>query len=146
MKTLQISDRTHNRLLEQVQNFGETAEDVIRRLLEQADGKSGDGDWEGDSRSPSSGSPLVSKGGRLPHGAKLRATYKGTQYVAQVRDGKLYWDGEGFDSPSAAALAVIHSTGTARPTENGWRFWAEVQLPNEEKWRPMSEVRDAYSK
>lgn len=136
MPTISVSDRTMSRIEARAIPFkDQSPEDVIERLLDKTEQ-----DDSGSQDSRSSGADLVTRGGRIPHGSKLRATYKGSEYHARVDDGKIVWNGQRFDSPSKAAIAVIQSTGTDRQAENGWRFW-EVQTPGSGKWRPAKSLQ-----
>lgn len=83
---------------------------------------------------------VSAKAGRIPHGTKLRGVYKGEyEFEAEVRDGKVVWDGEAYNSLSAAAVAAIRSTGSNRVTENGWRFWKRKD-PDDGEWKPCRVV------
>ena len=56
--------------------------------------------------------------GLFPNGKRIYATYKGTDYKAWVfRSGTVKFDGQLYDTPSAAGRAVIGRT------PNGWAFW-----------------------
>lgn len=125
MKTIEISNETYAMLQKLAEPFEDSPEDVILSLFETVRGKNGTADEEPRPKSQrsSGGADLVSQGGRIPHGTKLRAVYKGQEYLAEVRNGRVYWNGSGYTSLSGAAVAVIQSTGTDRPTEDGWRFW-----------------------
>ena len=67
----------------------------------------------------------------LPDGTRLRVTYKGIEYLAEIKDGR-WIDQAGAEhaSPSAAAH---HITGT---NVNGWRFW-EAKRPSDSDWRKL---------
>ena len=80
------------------------------------------------------GAAWVSKGVLFPHGTAFRATYKGQQFTAVVKNGALVMSGERFRSPSAAAVSI-----TRKPV-NGWRFW-ECLLPGTTKWRLAADLR-----
>jgi hypothetical protein len=57
--------------------------------------------------------------GYFPQGKVIHANYKGKEYKAWVySNGRIKVDGEIFDSPSLAGLAI-----TNKSTMNGWRFW-----------------------
>jgi hypothetical protein len=57
--------------------------------------------------------------GYFPAGKVIYANYKGEEYKAWVfSNGRIKVNGEIFDSPSLAGLAV-----TKKRTMNGWRFW-----------------------
>jgi len=81
-------------------------------------------------------SGLHFKGVPLPNGTKLRATYKGQTYTAEIKDGR--WidseTGEPRNSPSQAASLI---TGSAT---NGWQFW-QVRRPRDILWIPLSSLR-----
>lgn len=80
------------------------------------------------------GGAWVSKGISFPHGTEFRATYKGQQFSAIVKNGALVMNGKRFASPSAAAVSI-----TGNPV-NGWRFW-ECLLPGSAKWKLAAEFR-----
>ena len=82
----------------------------------------------------SGGVAWVSKGVSFPHGTQFRATYKGQQHSALVKDGALVMNGKRFTSPSAAAVAI-----TGNPV-NGWRFW-ECLAPGSVKWKLAADLR-----
>jgi len=134
MPTITVSDETYQRLQELAVPFQDREpEDVIRRLLNSKTTNPAP-------VAPTGGRELSSHAGRIPHGSKLRARYKGTDYEAEVVDGSVVWNGRHYDSISSAAVAVIQSTGSRRPTENGWRFW-EVQTPGTNRWKPGTDFQ-----
>lgn len=131
MPTINITENTLDRLKKRVVPFEDKdPEDVIVRLLNETEQGNKPIDNSADN---TKGTDLVSHAGRIPHGSKLRAEYKGREYFAEVRDGRVIWLGREYSSLSKAAVAVIQSTGTNRPTENGWRFW-EVKAPGDKEW------------
>jgi len=139
MPSIPVSEKTFRRIEDRAKPFEDTKpEDVIRRLLDQTESK----------RSEKNTGPkpadLVSKGGRIPHGSELRMTYKGKEYRAEVDDGRIYWNGQSYSSPSKAAVAVIRSTGSDRTTADGWRHW-EVKTPGSDEWRLADDVRSGQS-
>src|SRR5437016_3616097 len=126
-RTIQVSEEVYQRLAGLAQPF-ETEDDLLERLLldlvpqTRVDGAPQNG-----------GVDLVSHVGRIPHGTRLKGRYKGREYEAKVENGRVIWNGKSFESLSYAAVAVIQSTGSSRPTENGWRFW-EAQDPKTGEW------------
>jgi len=142
MQTIHLSDNTFEKLKALAIPFEDKdPEDVILRLIKHAESSSRVARSRIESvtlNGPEA--DLVSHAGRIPHGSQLRATYKGRQYNAEVRDGRVDWNGDRFSSLSSAAIAVIQSTGSKRPTENGWRFW-EVKTPQSGRWRPGTDFR-----
>jgi hemin uptake protein HemP len=75
----------------------------------------------------------------LKEGDELSKTYKGSTFIAKVtKDGNLTVDGQVFFNPSAAAVHCIKSTGSQRPTEQGWTWWST----RDEK--TLADLRDEY--
>ncbi len=56
--------------------------------------------------------------GLLPDGAVIEALVSGVTHPARVRDGKIEWNGQLFDSPSAASMALRNTQSW-----NGWVDW-----------------------
>ena len=107
-----------------------TYNDVIRELL-------GLGKAKINSKSEintSSPNDWVVKGVRFLSGTEFRATYKGQVRSGQIEGGTLVVNGESYDSPSAAAVAI-----TGSPV-NGWRFW-ECRLPGKSSWQFIESLR-----
>ena len=67
---------------------------------------------------------------------ELRATYRGQRYSAHITaDGRINYRGESYDSPSAAASAILRAG-----RRNGWRFWRYCNVDGE--WVPLDTVRE----
>ena len=66
---------------------------------------------------------------------RLIAIYKGYEYRATLRvNGKIFYDGELFDSPTAAAKKIITNRAV-----NGWGFWKYKDKNG--SWVPLSYLR-----
>lgn len=76
----------------------------------------------------------ITKGVRFPAGTEFRAHYKGETHVARVQNGALVLNGQRYDTPSAAAMAI-----TGSPV-NGWMFW-ECRLPGHTGWQMIKALR-----
>ena len=76
----------------------------------------------------------TTKGVTFPADTEFRASYKGEIISGRVEAGALAVNGERFESPSAAAVAV---TGTA---VNGWIFW-ECRKPGSTTWQMIKSLR-----
>ena len=77
---------------------------------------------------------LVCRGGRIPIGTKLRASYRGVQYEAVVTDRGIDFQGKCYRTPSKAAMAITKSN------INGWNFW-DAQPPGATGWRKLTALR-----
>jgi hypothetical protein len=76
----------------------------------------------------------IAKGVRFPAGTEFRASYKGQVRTGRVESGALLVNGQHYDSPSSAAIAI---TGN---NVNGWRFW-ECRLPGLSSWKLIESLR-----
>lgn len=119
----------------------------VFRVLGRRKRKAGKGDTEIGNETASIGNGVVETGNLaeapgiwiantyFPNGTKLRATYKGQSYYAEIEDSKWMADtGARRSSPSDAARAI---TGN---NVNGWRFWHAL-LPGEEEWRRLDHYK-----
>ena len=123
MPVLEVSEALFKRLQQHAVPLVDTVEGIIASALDALDSVNGNARPDARAASPVSGSDLVCHAGRVPHGTKLRMRYKGGEYFAEVSNGKVIWNEREFKSLSAAAVAVMRSVGSGRPTENGWRVW-----------------------
>lgn len=70
----------------------------------------------------------MAAGRHLPNGTQLKATYKGKEYRAEVKGGRIVsTGGKLFNSLSAAAKSITENN------VNGLRFW-RAQRPSETRW------------
>jgi hypothetical protein len=97
--------------------------DVLRRLLTLTPHESEPS--TGEERKPSG---YMAAGRHLPDGTQLQATYKGKEYRAEVKRGRIVSaGGKLFNSLSAAAKDITETN------VNGLRFW-KAQLPSDLRW------------
>lgn len=78
---------------------------------------------------------LYCRGGRIPNGTKLRATYLSRRYDAEIRGGKVWLNQRSFDSPSKAARSITKNS------VNGWKWW-EYYDTEAKEWRELSVLRN----
>ncbi|MCY1554878.1 hypothetical protein D9M68_914890 [compost metagenome] len=130
MHTIEVDFEVYKQLTFRRATEEVTYNDVIRELLGLDKVNSG---IKPNTRTPSA-ADWVAKGVRFPSGTEFRATYKGQVHAARVEGGALFLNGKGYDSPSAAAVAI---TGSA---VNGWRFW-ECRLPGKSSWQLIEALR-----
>lgn len=72
--------------------------------------------------------------GLISRRVQLKAIYKGKVYLASLRrDGQIQYGGKCYDSPSAAAKAVV------RRGIYGWAFWHYKKGRNE--WVPLRQLK-----
>src|SRR3954467_246652 len=101
------------------QGEADSYNDVLRRLLKLKPVKSPPDD-------PPTG--YMAAGRHLPNGTRLTATYKGKDYSAEVRNGRIVSEGgKVLNSLSAAAKNI---TGN---NVNGLRFW-RARRPTDMQW------------
>jgi len=72
---------------------------------------------------------------RLPSGTKVRTKHYGDYQIAEVQDGKVYWDGEEFRSMSQLARAMRGNT-----SNNAWVV-LEIQYPGQTDWTLADRLR-----
>ena len=87
-------------------------------------------------RTPEKQGYLYCRGGRIPNGTKLRATYLSRRYDAEIRGGKVWLNQRSFDSPSKAARSITKNS------VNGWKWW-EFYDAEAKQWRELSVLRDS---
>jgi len=133
MHTIEVDFDVLKALMARRETEAVTFNDVLRRLLELDKGSrkieapatpipvSGRGEW-------------VTKGVAFPAGTEFRATYKGRTHLARVETGRLVVAGKGYDSASAAAMAITNGP------VNGWTFW-ECRRPGDAGWRIIKGLR-----
>lgn len=117
--SIEIDSRLFHRLQSVAEPLIDDTDSVIEKLLNHwetsppaAHGK-GNGIW------------MTPRGEKFPVGTKLRAEYDGEKFEASVMKTGIFFIGETFTSPSAAAIHAKRMqglTGTSANT-NGWKFW-----------------------
>ena len=75
------------------------------------------------------------KGVTLPHGTKLKMTYRGHDHFGEIIEEKWGVEGNAYSTPSQAAKGV--SGGVSL---NGWIYWY-VKRPTDTDWLPIDDLR-----
>lgn len=102
-----------------------------------------------DSR-PSVGLDDIVRAGLVNPPLQLTRKYKGTVLTASVRqDGMVVFDGEAFETPSAAGGVARKSIvgappGKPYPATNGWNFWRYLD-PETGTEQKLDELRQKYA-
>lgn len=135
MKNIEIDFDIHKKIEAARKSFSETPNDVLRRLLhlkEKANQEKNIAQHEASS--------WRGKGVILPHGTKLRMSYKGEMLYGVINNGRWVINNKDYDSPSAAAIAAVSKAFGKYHALNGWNYW-EAQLPNDSSWKKISLLR-----
>jgi hypothetical protein len=88
-----------------------------------------------DDYAPSDQNPFIWDQLRLPSGTKVRTKHYGDYQIAEVQDGKVYWDGEEFKSMSQLARSMRGNT-----SNNAWVV-LEIQYPGQTDWTLADRLR-----
>jgi hypothetical protein len=78
------------------------------------------------------------RGEFLPVGLQLRALYLGKTYTATITASGIEFNGDKYDSPSSAAVAVKEAAGRSgtSASTNGWDFWTAFD-PKTSQWKSL---------
>jgi hypothetical protein len=126
---IDIDFEVYKSLTARRQRESHTYNDVLREMLELP--PSGNPAATDNGRSGPRKGLLLRNGLFLPDGTRLRVTYKGIEYVAEIKNERwIDQSGTEHASPSAAAHHIT------RTNVNGWRFW-EAKRPNDTEWRKL---------
>jgi predicted CopG family antitoxin len=131
MRTIEVDFDVYKALTSRRATEAVTENDVLRSLLGISTKR---GPAVATAVSSPDASDWVSKGVRFPAGTEFRANYKGQTWLGRVERRALAVNGQRFDTPSAAAVAITKS-----PT-NGWTFW-ECRLPGQSSWQILKGLR-----
>lgn len=133
MRTIQIDFDIHKAIEGERSGFGESENEVLRRLLKL-------GSSVAALSSRPSGRAWSGKTVTLPHGTELRMEYRGIEHHGRIDDGAWACGGGRHGGPSPAAAAVATTRSGKRPSLNGWIYWA-AKLPGASVWQPISTMR-----
>ena len=135
MKTIEVPDDLYKELEKRAIPFEDKEPaDVIRRIIDYPR----IGSAETDESTCDNGSDLHCRGGMIHHGTRLRKTYKGHSFEAEVLNGKILLNGNSYLSPSEAANAAVCSVGPQSSSINGWIFWEFLDTTTRQ-WKPLTE-------
>jgi hypothetical protein len=136
-RSIEIDFDVHKRIEAERSSFGETPNDVLRRLLKieampptvasnppAARGRA----WSG-------------KGVTLPPGTELRMEYNGRSHHGRIENGGWLVEGKRYGSPSAAAGGAATTKAGSRPSLDGWIYW-RVKRPGDQDWMALNTLRD----
>jgi hypothetical protein len=137
-RSIEIDFDVHKRIELERRGFGETDNDVLRRLLGIAD--AGTQETMAAMPAPSDGRAWSAKGVTLPHGTALRMEYNGRVHIGEIRDGQWLVEGKSFASPSGAAGGVATTKSGKRANLDGWEYW-QVKPPAAPTWISILELR-----
>jgi hypothetical protein len=124
-----ISLETYKLIEEHRVSFDESHDEILKRTLSDLKPAS---NFSISNSVNNSG--LFWKGIFIENDTELRANYKGILHTAIVQNGRIFYKGRDYKSPSAAA---IEATGT---NINGWLFW-EYYDAKTNAWTSISKLR-----
>lgn len=127
--TISIDFEVFKALTAELKSPSDSYNDVLRRLLRLPSSSTA----EGLQPVPDARAWVVG-GATFPHGTEFRAKHKGNTYSARVENGALVYNGQRYDSPSPAAMAIT------RTSVNGWIFW-ECRVPGRNAWALIDSFR-----
>ena len=88
---------------------------------------------------------LITKWISFPHGTKLRGSYLGKIYYAEIDDGSIIvkdlTGNRRFPSLSKAAQAATAEEIKSKTVHSGWIFW-EYLVPGAHVWRKAKKAKD----
>ena len=104
--------------------------DVLHRLLHVPSVSSANGASEFAGRQV-----MWCRGGTIPEGTKLQFSYKGRVYNMEVREGKIWVEGDKqpYNSPSAAVRSITKNS------VDGWKVLEYEVAPG--RWKSLDELR-----
>lgn len=117
-KIIRISDEVWN-VLHDMGKTGDSFDDMLRIVLK----------IEPENQK---GQDLTCRGGRIPHGTEVTATYNRERYEAEIKNGAFWYNDTPYKGPSPAAMSITHSS------INGWAFWG---IEKKGKWKPLLHFR-----
>lgn len=132
-KQISISDQNYRRLQALARPLEDSVDSLLGRLLDSVERKGVQSLEAVAASAYNRTSDLMTTHGRIPSGLELQAKYKGTLFSAEIASGAVVFNGQPYPSLSSAAIAALHSVGSTRPTENGWRFWQYFD-PGKNAW------------
>jgi hypothetical protein len=141
-RTIEIDFDVHKLIEANRNNFSESANVVLRRLLRLKalpEPKA----FIGNAMDSALGKPWVRGGLSLPHGTKLRMHYNKKWSDGVVLNGQLIVNGKAFKAPSPAASEVAITKRGEKTNLDGWRLW-EAQIPGAAEWKTLDDLRYKY--
>ena len=104
--------------------------DVLHRLLRVPSVSAANGASEFAGRQA-----MWCRGGTIPEGTKLRFPYKSREYKMEVREGKIWVEGDTqpYGSPSAAARSITKNS------VDGWKVLEYEAAPG--RWKSLAELQ-----
>ena len=155
MRSIEVDFDVHQAIEAERRSFAETPNAALRRLLGLREA-AGDTDNDGSAVGPNEpnrvteqglgpGTPLPkawrSKGLTLAEGTALMLKYSEVREPGSVSDGNLVFNGEGYSSPSPAAMDVVQRHRGGGPVSiNGW-LYVYAQRNGESQWRTLADLR-----
>ena len=134
--SIQINSRLFHRLQSVAEPLIDDTDSVIEKLLSH---------WETSPPSLQGNGKnfwISPRGERFPIGTKFRAEYDGEKFEAVIMKSGIFFSGETFSSPSAAAIHAKKMQGLlgTSANTNGWKFW-EYWDEESQAWLSINRFR-----
>lgn len=136
-RSIEIDFDIHKLIETERQNFEESPNDVLRRLLNLPASKleksvtiskhTDQLNWR-------------DKDTVLPHGTEIQMTYNGRTWHGKIIGGKWIIGNQQFESPSGAASGIALTKEGKTTRLDGWKYW-DVKLPGEVSWKRLESLR-----
>ena len=145
MRTIEVDFDIHQAIEAERRSFSEPPNAALRRLLGLGEGANPSEPTPvsppgGSGNGPTPGA-WRSKGLTLAEGTALMLSYSEVRESGFVRAGQLAFDGQGYGSPSPAAMDVVQRhRGGDRVSINGWRH-VYAQRNGDSRWRTLADLR-----
>jgi hypothetical protein len=134
-RTIDIDFDVHKLIEGARQNFSESPNTVLRRLLKLPMSRV----VQSAKKNGAEGRSWSDEGATLPHGTAVRMRYNRRQYDGEIVDGKWIIGGKTFDTPSGAAGVAV-TKGGKKARLDGWLYW-EARVPGAAAWTQINALR-----
>ena len=130
MKEIRIDLPVWKKIVGEWRDSDRSENDVLHRLLNVSSPSSVNGASEVASRQA-----MWCRGGTIPGGTRLQLPYKGREHKMEVREGKIWVEGDmqPYNSPSAAARSITKNS------VDGWKVLEYEAAPG--RWKSLDELR-----
>ncbi|MEE8483496.1 MAG: hypothetical protein V3S46_02775 [Nitrospinota bacterium] len=141
LEKIYIDFEVHKEIEKRRKSFSETPNDILRQVFSLPEvnaenkiesKKNSHADFIRRGIKPG----LYTNGILLPNGMKLKSTFRGRKFEAEVKSGKIVYSGKTYNSLSGAGCVVTDGS------INGWALWHYFDEKTN-RWRPCKNLRQS---